>query len=265
MSATYLFRLDDISWNMNIEKFHQLRDLFFQYDVRPLIGIIPNNEDRKLKSQIGTQRLSKEMFWEEMRDLQQNHKWTVALHGYNHVYTTTDSGIFKINRRSEFAGLPFAEQNQKIRDGKDILEKNGLTVNIFMAPAHSLDCNTLEALKQNNIYTVTDGYACYPFEKNGILFIPQVWPWPWWSPCGIMTSCFHVNIWESTRFEKFNRFLARNMTKCGTWPDVITAAKNDRNAALHSMVNRAMVLIVKIEKPLMDFVFKLKNMLRTKG
>lgn len=187
MAYTQLFRIDDISWDMNYENFSRIRNLFFQYDIRPIIGVIPHNEDPKLKEQAGGNGIPQDRFWEEMRTLQQEHGWAIALHGYDHVYVTSDGGIFKTNPRAEFAGLPYGRQEEKIRKGKAILEENGLRIDAFMAPGYSLDWNTVEALKVNGITVVTDGLAAYPYRKRGVLFVPQVLPWPRIEACGVAT------------------------------------------------------------------------------
>ena len=97
MSMTQIFRLDDISWDMNYENFSLIRSLFHKYQIKPIIGVIPNNEDIELKRQAGRESISQERFWSEIRELKQKHGWAIALHGYNHVYVTNDSGIFNIN------------------------------------------------------------------------------------------------------------------------------------------------------------------------
>ena len=113
----YIFRLDDICENMNWENFDKIKQIFIENDVKPIIGVIPNNQDKELKSY---PKCSGD-FWKEVKELQDEKGWTVALHGYNHVYDTCDSGILGINNRSEFAGLSKEVQNEKIKDGIEIL------------------------------------------------------------------------------------------------------------------------------------------------
>lgn len=218
----YIFRLDDISWDMNYENFCRIRDIFFRYDVKPIIGIIPHNEDEKLMEQVGVNHLKEEEFWPIIRDLQRNHGWAVALHGYHHVYATHNGGILKVNDRSEFAGLPLAEQSEKIRRGKDILEQNGLRIDAFMAPAHTYDWNTVSALLQNGIGVMTDGYAPYPYRKKGMLFIPQIWPWPSRLSCGIDTSTFHINAWDPHKFEMLDDFIQSHLAEMTTFQKAVS-------------------------------------------
>lgn len=264
MSVTYIFRLDDISWDMNYENFCRIRDLFIKYDICPIVGVIPNNEDQELKAQVGKYRLSREEFWREIYNLQHNHGWAVALHGYNHVYVTDDSGIFGINKRSEFAGLPLSDQIEKISAGKEILEQHGLTIDAFMAPAHSLDWNTIEALKHNDIFTVTDGLCAYPYEKNGVWFIPQVWPWPWKRANCIDTVCFHINSWEPWRFDKLEKFIIRNRSRCGKFQDIVAIAKAGKYKH-YKFVNWVSKYTIIMEKCIITVVSKIKRRISAKG
>lgn len=264
MSAIQLFRLDDISWDMNYENFCRIRDLFFRYDIRPIIGVIPNNMDPKLKAQVGQTHISQEQFWAEMRDLQQNHGWAIALHGYDHVYVTGDSGMFAINPRAEFAGLPLEEQSEKIRKGKAILESHGLTIDAFMAPAHSLDWNTVEALKQNGIFTVTDGICWYPYEKKGVLFMPQYGTWPHNGRRGVETACFHINSWESFRFEQLERYLRENHASYGSFQAEVARARATGTSG-HTLANIWSHGCIRLEKKVRAVGSKVKRKLLSGG
>ena len=46
----YVFRLDDIAPNMNWKMMERVKKLFNTYKVKPIIGVIPKNEDQELKS-----------------------------------------------------------------------------------------------------------------------------------------------------------------------------------------------------------------------
>ena len=222
----YIFRLDDISWCMNAPNFMRIRDLLIRYDIRPLIGVIPCNKDEKLINQAGKEIMPQEAFWQEMRILQDTYGWTIALHGFNHIYKTQNGGLFRINKRSEFAGIPYDEQCRMIREGKEILETHGLEVKAFMAPAHSLDWNTVAALRRNDIMVVTDGIAAYPYQKRGVWFIPQVATWPNKKAWGIESVCFHINEWNDKKFIQFEEFLQNNSNHCNDFQSVIDCSIN---------------------------------------
>ena len=44
----FLIRLDDIAENMNWEMMDQTERLFDRFDVKPVLGVIPNNQDPEL-------------------------------------------------------------------------------------------------------------------------------------------------------------------------------------------------------------------------
>ena len=64
--------------------------------------------------------------------------WTLALHGYEHVFVTEDAGINPVNKKSEFAGLSLEEQREKIRNGIEVLRKYGIEPNVFFASSSVL-------------------------------------------------------------------------------------------------------------------------------
>ena len=108
----YYFRLDDASEYRDIEKWSRIENIFDRYNIRPLVGIIPQIKDEYLVS--AYQRdfcfWDKALRWKEKG-------WKIALHGYEHIYLTTDGGINPVNNRSEFAGLSFDIQSNKIKKG----------------------------------------------------------------------------------------------------------------------------------------------------
>lgn len=205
MGAKYVFRLDDIAENMNWNNYFLLKEIFVKHSIKPIVGVIPNNEDEELLS------LPKCPFdfWEEIRNLQ-NDGWSIALHGFNHKYITSNSGIFGINKSSEFAGVPYDMQNEKIQKGKLIFEQHGLRIDAFMAPAHSLDRTTLKVLKNNNICTITDGFCLYPYYYKEILFVPQLLSTPRKMPFGIYTWCLHPNNMNEGGIRDIDNFIKDN-------------------------------------------------------
>ena len=135
-------RIDDISPAMDWEKFHAFRELLERYGVNPLIGVVPDNRDGNLNR--GAENPE---FWQYVKQLQES-GWVVALHGYRHLYTEKKGGMFPLNGFSEFAGVPYGRQVEMLERGREILESHGIRTDIFMAPAHSYDKNTLKALKR---------------------------------------------------------------------------------------------------------------------
>ncbi len=159
-------RMDDITPDMDWNKFYAAKALLDQHQIKPLIGVVPINKDQKLAIES-----PKEEFWSMVSQLQKE-GWSVALHGYHHLYTTDKSGLFPLNDFSEFAGVALATQTKMIMRGKQVLEEYGISVEQFMAPGHTYDGNTIEALKQCGIMKMTDGFGSYPYCWKGISFYP---------------------------------------------------------------------------------------------
>ncbi len=260
MAAKYIFRLDDISWDMNFDNFNRIKDLFFKYNIKPIIGVIPDNKDTKLKNQ-SKNTIDEQLFWALIRKLQDEHGWSVSLHGYDHVYISNDSGLFKINNRAEFAGRPYDEQFIKIEKGKAILEEQGLIIQSFMAPAHSLDWNTVKALKSNGINCVTDGRTAFPYTKREVLFVPQMWPWPRKRLIGIQTVCLHINTWDSNMFDRLGLFLKNKREHIISFDDIL--GNNEKyNRFSYRLINNVSRIIYTIDGKLITVASSLIHLIR---
>lgn len=159
-------RMDDISPAMDWDRFEAFRSLLEEHGIQPLIGVVPDNQDDNL-----IRGREKKEFWEYVKRLQQS-GWAVALHGYRHVYTQKKGGLFPLNHFSEFAGVPYGQQKEMLEEGRKILESHGIVTDIFMAPAHSYDRNTLKALAQTGFRRVTDGFGTRPYRWRGMIFYP---------------------------------------------------------------------------------------------
>lgn len=194
------FRMDDICPQMDMNKFLEYKLLFDEFGIKPLIGIVPDNQDKDLK--IDDEYLK---FWELMRKLQED-GWVIAQHGYQHVYCSHVAGILSNRKLSEFAGLSYEEQFEKINKGKMILEEKGLYTDIFMAPGHSFDKTTLKALKDCGFKYMSDGKSSLSYFYCGIKFIPCRFMSPIIFP-GINTWCIHSNTWTNKDLNRIKKLL----------------------------------------------------------
>lgn len=197
------FRLDDITPDMNWENFETVRKLFEKYRMYPLLGIVPDNQDAHLRADV-----YREDFWEQMLALKRM-GWSIAQHGYCHVYETEHAGLLGINPFSEFAGLPYEIQYEKLKKGKEILRAHELETDIFMAPGHTYDDNTLKALARNGFHIVTDGYSTKPYRMKGLTFIPSRMSGPGRIQ-GIDTVCLHLNGMDRKQLEQLEEFIEQN-------------------------------------------------------
>ncbi len=163
-------RLDDITPDMDWERFLKFKALLDRYQVKPLIGVVPDNRDQGLMKQNSSQSAPTD-FWAYVKGLQKE-GWVIAMHGCYHIYTTQQGGMFPLNDFSEFAGLSLEKQRELIREGKRIFKEKGLPAELFMAPAHSYDRNTLRILKEEGFCALTDGFGDSPYRFRGLDFYP---------------------------------------------------------------------------------------------
>ena len=200
-------RMDDITPDMDWNKFRRFKQILNKAGIKPLIGVVPCNQDKKLMIQ--SQR---EDFWDVIGQLSKE-GWSIAQHGHSHTYVTKKGGLFPLNSYSEFAGLSFTEQVDKLERGKAVLEEHGINTDIFMAPAHSYDRNTLKALKECGFSKVTDGFGEVPYMQDGIHFLPisfsqkQAFDR---ERKGYATIVFHTNMMEEKDFVRYEKLLLEN-------------------------------------------------------
>lgn len=195
-------RLDDITPDMDWDKFERFKKVLDEHDVKPLIGVVPDNKDEKLSC--GPVH---EDFWTYVKELQ-NSGWVVALHGFNHIYTTKEPGIFPIGGKSEFAGLPYSAQDDMLREARRIFVSHDIRTDIFMAPSHSFDKKTIKSLKKNGIHRITDGFGTMPYSRYGMTFYPiavkkssSIKD----TRDGYTTFVYHVNTMNDKDFDNFRQ------------------------------------------------------------
>jgi len=209
-------RLDDICDTMNWTNFNKVMDICEKYNVKPLLGIVPINKDKKLMIESPNNG-----FYSQMLKLQQDGV-IFAQHGYDHVYTNKNGGILKLNKQSDFVGKPLETQMEFIAKGKSMLEDNGINTDIYMAPSHSYDKNTIIALKKLGFKYVTDGYTNFNYVWKGLIFVP----------CkntfvlkrkdkGLITLCLHINTMNNKDMEQFEKTLNDNKDCLMNYSDII--------------------------------------------
>lgn len=207
--AKFLIRLDDACPTMNRSRWQRMESILDRHGIKPLAGIIPANADKDLMIDPADPD-----FWETV-DRWVDKGWSIAMHGYNHLHTSTDSGINPVWPRSEFAGLPLENQKLKIAEGLKVFQAHGVTPRYFFAPSHTFDRNTLQALKAcSDIRIISDTIACRPYREGDFTFIPQLGgrcrniPLP-----GVWTFCLHPSTMTDKDFESLETFLTKNSSK----------------------------------------------------
>lgn len=204
----YLIRLDDACPKRDIAKWDQMETLLDKYHIKPLVAVIPDCKDPQMEHYSEDKE-----FWRHRVSAWQAKGWTLAMHGFEHRYVTKDGGINPVNRRSEFAGLSYEEQTEKICQGYSILKKHGITPGIFVAPSHTFDKNTLRALKNTPIRIISDTVANDVYKQDDFYFIPQqsgrVRPLPF----KLVTFCYHPNVMTELDFSILEKFLILHSEK----------------------------------------------------
>lgn len=201
----YLIRLDDACTTMDAAKWQRMEDILDRYGVRPMVGVIPNNNDPKQKINVEDSD-----FWKKV-ERWTNKFWAIALHGYDHCYISEDGmkGLNPLWVRSEFAGVPLEKQKEKIREGVRILRAHSIDPRFFFAPSHTYDENTLIALKEeSNIRIISDTIATKPYRYGDFAIIPQLG-----GHCtemkipGIWTFCLHPSAMKEEDFVATEHFI----------------------------------------------------------
>lgn len=200
MSASYLLRFDDICPTMNWEIWYRVEEILSANNIKPLMAVIPDNQDECLQFSP-----TNPAFWDHVRRWQQA-GWAIGMHGYQHRYETADSGILGLNRFSEFAGLPYDEQEAKIRRSLEIFHGEQVWPKVWVAPGCSFDHNTLKALKKHGISIVSDGYFLFPHvDASEMMWVPhQIWRFRA-RPIGVWTVGLHHNWWADHDIRHFRR------------------------------------------------------------
>lgn len=203
--SKYILRLDDACEKMDIEKWDRMEQLLDKYGVKPLVGVIPHCEDPMMDDYPIDSN-----FWSKVNNWISK-DWSIAMHGYNHVYSTECGGINPINKRSEFAGEPLEVQKEKIRKGISIMREHDINPNIFFAPSHTFDKNTLLALKaESDINIISDTIANDVYYQDDFQFVPQQSGRVRKLPFKVVTFCYHPNMMKTVDFVYLEQFLEKN-------------------------------------------------------
>ena len=206
MSAKYLIRLDDACDTSDLEKWYSIEAILNEENIKPIVAVIPNNHDHTLK-----RNSPNKFFWEMIKKWESN-GWTIAMHGYEHLYHHIDRQklILPFYDRSEFAGLSLDIQRRKIRKSFAIFKKHGVEPTVWVAPGHSFDKLTLQALfLEVPFRVVSDGIALRPYRYEGFDFVPQ----QLWNVVeksyGTWTVCLHPDTMTREQIEELRLSLRR--------------------------------------------------------
>lgn len=227
MRPYYLVRIDDVCPTTNWEVWDRVEEILNENEVTPLVGVVPDNQDPALRVGRPDPR-----FWDRVRQWQ-SRGWLIGMHGWQHRFENMNPGLLGVNRYSEFAGLPLAEQRKKLILGREKFLSEGIRSDLWIAPAHSFDRGTLEILRELQFRYVSDGFFLFPCKDEfGMLWVPQqLWAFRR-RPLGVWTVCLHVNHWNNTDVQQFRNELNHYKTLISDFGHV-TALFRDRRRSIY--------------------------------
>ncbi len=238
-----LIRFDDIAENMNWHLMSKCEELFDELNIKPVMGVIPDNKDEDLLIYP-----RKENFWDIVKNWQSK-GWEIAMHGCNHLYDkdTNKKDFFEYGGKSEFFGLTLQEQSYKIKKGLKIFKENSIKIRTFFSPNHTYDENTFKALKSSGINEIIDGYGLKPYVKDNIKFIPQLFYKPIFLPFGLQTTQIHLNYWGEKDFNNFANSIRKNYRKIISYDEALDCVSNSvSDKIINQIIKRLLILKRKI-------------------
>ena len=218
----FILRLDDACEYRDVDKWDRMETLLDKYHICPLVGVIPQCEDSVLlKYSIDND------FWDRVHGWIKK-DWSIAMHGFNHVYSTKCGGINPVNQKSEFAGESLDTQRSKIRQGVSLMRHHGIDPQYFFAPSHTFDENTLIAIKEeSNIKVISDTVAWDCYSMRSLQFVPQQTGQVRNLPFRTVTFCYHPNVMEDKDFDELELFIKQHHSLFTTIQNVVTNRKKD--------------------------------------
>lgn len=239
MPSKYIMRLDDACEYTDRAKWQRMEHLLDSFGVKPLVAVIPKCKDPDFLSY----PINPDFPLQVKKWISKD--WTVAMHGYTHEHPMDDGGLSPVNRRSEFAGLPLEEQKNMVTKGVFAMKTLGVDPQVFVAPLHTFDRNTIEALKQeSSIRIISDTIATQPYTRWGMTFVPQQSGKARALPLPLVTFCYHPNIMSDEDFVHLEDFLDKHHQKFISFPLEQTTRKRtllDKSLATLYLLRRRVV------------------------
>ena len=238
-----LIRFDDICENMNWDFMNRCEKIFDQYEIKPLIGVIPSNLDSDLKKWP-----KKENFGDIVRSWQ-NKGWEISMHGYNHLYNKDTHGrdYFSYGGKTEFFGEEYETQKNKISNGIKKFKDENIEIRSFFAPSHTYDINTFKSLYDSGIKYVIDGYGLLPYNQHRLIFIPQLFYNLIFLPLGTQCTQIHLNMWSEKDMNKFENFIIKNKNQISSFNEIINYTTQNKNIYI---INYLLKMILKFIRKL---------------
>jgi predicted deacetylase len=233
--AQYLIRIDDLCPTVARSRWERLHELITEFGIRPILAVIPDNQDSDLMNSEADPR-----FWGQMRRLEAAGA-TIALHGYQHLCESLGRSLLPLHRHTEFAGVEESVQREWIRKGIEILHNQGLSPRLWVAPRHGFDLATLRSLRAERILYLSDGFTREPVLRGGVTWIPQQLWGPVHKSKGLWTICIHSSSASRGMVRKLGSFL-RAYGKQFTSFERVKAEYTPRSPGLADMLYEVLAL-----------------------
>jgi len=203
----YLLRLDDLCPTMDAGRWQCFFALIDEFALEPILAVVPDNRDPDLDRSPADPE-----FWPRLRALEAQGA-AIVLHGLHHQSLSSGRSLIPLHRKTEFAGVPFDRQRAWMREGLGILRAQKLHPQLWVAPRHGFDRDTLRALDAEGIGVLSDGFARVPFTRYGLVWLPQQLWAPREKSSGVWTICMHPNTATEEQVEELRGFLVRHGDK----------------------------------------------------
>jgi predicted deacetylase len=211
----YLLRVDDLCPTVHERRWQRLAAIIREFHIHPILAVVPDNQDSELRSSPPDPA-----FWAQMRAMQSAGA-AIAIHGYRHQCVQCGKSILPFHSHTEFSGRSVEEQREMLLAGLRILRAEGLNPQLWVAPRHGFDWNTLTALREEGIGYLSDGIARRPFLRGGVVWIPQ----QIWAPVersrGLWTICLHPNTTTRSVAQDLRDFLSRHAARFTSFDRVV--------------------------------------------
>jgi predicted deacetylase len=198
----FILRFDDICPTMRWNVWSEIESSLIEFGVKPILAIVPDNRDPVLQVDPPVKD-----FWEHARRWQEL-GWTIALHGYQHLYIARNGGLVSTRKKSEFASLPAGMQREKLQKGMDIFAREGIRSHVWIAPGNAFNAVTVSLLPEVGIDMISAGWFWRPFQgPHGMTWLPCQLSTLRPAPRGIWSVCYHHNSWTRADLAEFRQHL----------------------------------------------------------
>jgi peptidoglycan/xylan/chitin deacetylase (PgdA/CDA1 family) len=194
----FVLRFDDICPTMRWDIWSNIEPILIERNIKPILAVVPDNQDPVLQVAPPVND-----FWQRVRRWQAL-GWTIAMHGYQHLYVAPDGGLVTLRKKSEFASLPLSIQEEKLRRATEIFTREGVNPHVWIAPGNAFDETTVSLLHKFGMDTISAGWSWRPFVgPHDVTWVPCQLSIYRPVPAGVWTVCSHHNSWTHSDFCDF--------------------------------------------------------------